>query len=90
MYFEKDFLYHVYNRSNDKVFYTRENYLFFLRKVNALLKPNCEILAWCLMPNQFHFLILATSKSEESINEMENYEFSSYIDFIGKRNEQNY
>jgi len=69
MHFEKDSIYHVYNRSNEQTFFTRENYLFFLKKVNTLLKPNCEILCWCLMPNHFHFLIQATDKSVENIGE---------------------
>ncbi len=65
MHFEKDHLYHIYNRSNEEVFFTKENYLFFLRKVNDLIKPFCEILAWCLMPNHFHFLIQATEQGEK-------------------------
>jgi len=69
MHFEKDFIYHVFNRSNEKTFFTDENYLFFLRKVNVLIKPCCEILCWCLMPNHFHFLIKATDKTVENINE---------------------
>jgi len=69
MHFEKDFIYHVFNRSNEKTFFTDENYLFFLRKVNVLLRPYCEILCWCLMPNHFHLLIKATDKTVENINE---------------------
>ncbi len=32
MHFEPNALYHIYNRSNETVFYSRENYLFFLKK----------------------------------------------------------
>ena len=34
MYFEKDTLYHIYNQGNNKqkIFFNRENYLFFLKK----------------------------------------------------------
>ncbi len=69
MHFEEGALYHIYNRSNETVFFDRENYLYFLRKVNLLLKPYCEILAWCIMPNHFHFLIQATTQSEKLIEE---------------------
>ena len=52
-------LLHLYNQGNNQglIFFNRENYLFFLRKVKSHLIPSCDILAWCLMPNHFHFLI---------------------------------
>ena len=65
MNFEIDKIYHVYNRGNNKqrIFFSEENYLFFLRKIRKLLTPNCELLAYCLMPNHFHLLIYATEKT---------------------------
>ena len=33
MHFNADKLYHIYNRSNETVFYNQKNYLFFLSKV---------------------------------------------------------
>jgi len=60
MYFKKDHIYHIYNQGNNrrKIFFERENYLFFLKKVKLYLSPYCDILAWCLMPNHFHFMVL--------------------------------
>ena len=69
MHFEQGNIYHVYNRSNETVFFSEENYMFFLNKVRRFIYPNCDILAWCLMPNHFHFLIYANSKSIESTKE---------------------
>ena len=69
MYFEKDKIYHIYNRSNEKLFYSRNNYIFFVKKMKKLLFPICDILSWCLMPNHFHLLIQANEKSVENINE---------------------
>ena len=66
MHFESEEAYHIYNRSNELVFFDRKNYLFFLGKVRKLLFPVCDILAWCLMPNHFHFMIVANTKSIES------------------------
>jgi putative transposase len=59
-------IYHVYNRGNikQKVFYERKNYLFFLRKMETHLKPYCHILAWCLMPNHFHWLVKVKQHNE--------------------------
>ena len=65
MTFHEDNLYHVYNRGNNRqrLYFSRANYLFFLHKIRAYIRPHCEILAYCLMPNHFHFLILATEST---------------------------
>ncbi|PRZ00718.1 hypothetical protein [Marinilabilia salmonicolor] len=56
---EEGKLYHIYNQGNNrqKVFMNRANYLFFLKKVRNHIVPHAYILAWCLMPNHFHFMI---------------------------------
>jgi REP element-mobilizing transposase RayT len=58
-------IYHIYNRGNNQqaIFFNQENYFYFLRKCHKYLKPVSEILAWCLMPNHFHFLLEVTDKS---------------------------
>ncbi len=71
MFFEENASYHIFNRSNETLFYTRENYLYFLKKVKRLIFPYCNILAWCLMPNHFHLLVQATRES--TINADENH-----------------
>ncbi len=60
MHFVKGYLYHIYNQGNNqqKIFFNRENYLFFLRKINTHILPYTDILAWCLMPNHFHLMVL--------------------------------
>lgn len=62
--------YHVYNRGVNRgvVFFERENYLFFLRKLRQLVvcesqtdmqqsRPAADIIAYCLMPNHYHLLV---------------------------------
>jgi putative transposase len=57
--------YHLYNRDVDRqeVFFERENYLFFLRRLRRhLVGQTSEVLetsiiAYCLMPDQFHLLV---------------------------------
>lgn len=50
--------YPIYNRGNNrqKIFFSRENYLYFLEKAKNHLIEHLEILAYSLMPNHFHFL----------------------------------
>lgn len=72
MQFNPGEIYHIYNRGNNKqtIFFKEENYLYFLEKIRKYIYPNCDILAWCLMPNHFHFLIYANDKSCELIKEI--------------------
>jgi putative transposase len=59
MLFEKENLYHIYNQGNNrqKIFFNKENYLFFLTKIQIYILPYADILAWCLMPNHFHLMV---------------------------------
>lgn len=59
--------YHIYNRGNNReeIFFSKRNYFYFLQKTNEFLKPNCHILAWCLMPNHFHFLVYTNYRGAE-------------------------
>jgi len=64
--FEKGYLYHVYNQGNNrqKIFFKRDNYLFFLSKIHNCILPFADVLAWCLMPNHFHLMILINEESQ--------------------------
>jgi putative transposase len=55
-----DRFYHIYNRGNDRqsIFFDRENYLYFLRLTREhIVESDIDILAYCLMPNHYHFLV---------------------------------
>ena len=64
--FEPGIFYHVFNRGNNKenLFVEEKNYSFFLGKVAQHLLPICNIYAYCLMRNHFHFIIEIKSYDE--------------------------
>jgi putative transposase len=59
MHFESGGIYHIYNQGNNrqKIFFSRENYMYFVQKIEYYVKPYGNILAWCLMPNHFHLMM---------------------------------
>ena len=65
MNFEKGYIYHIYNQGNNrqKIFFKQENYIFFLRKIHTHILPYADVLAWCLMPNHFHFMVYVKHES---------------------------
>lgn len=65
MNFTEGNLFHIYNEGNNRqtIFFNNENYFYFLGKVRKYISPNCDLLAYCLIPNQFNFLIRADSRT---------------------------
>jgi REP element-mobilizing transposase RayT len=65
MHIEANQLYHIYNQGNnrEKIFYTEKDYTLFMDYFKKSVHLFCKTLAWCLMPNHFHFLIYATEQS---------------------------
>lgn len=85
-------LYHIYNRGNNKepIFYSDENFIFFLKKMRRHLTKHSHNLAYCLMPNHFHWLILVDEDSknnlkEHPLNQQISTLLSSYTQAINKR-----
>jgi len=76
-------IYHVYNRGNNRkaIFLEPENYPYFLTGIKRYIIPCCDLIAWCLMPNHFHFLIHANSSSVSIIKDgsFERQQFSQGI-----------
>ncbi len=94
--------YHIYNRGNNKeqLFYSPENYEFFLFKYRQHCFHVFETYAFCLMNNHFHLLISVRSKEgQEKLYESGNLKtkklrspskhlsnfFSSYTQSINKQ-----
>ncbi len=57
--------YHIYNQGNNQetICYEHKDYIEFLNLFRKFVSPTCKVLAYCLMPNHFHFLIYATDYS---------------------------
>ena len=53
-------IYHVYNHSvaHEQVFRESADYHYFLRKIRSELLPYADLLAYCLMPTHFHFMLI--------------------------------
>ena len=71
MDFAEGHIYHVYNRGNNSqtVFFTHENYLFFLEKLRKYILQHADVLAWCLMPNHFHLMIAVKQVEVEIVEQ---------------------
>lgn len=65
----QDFIYHVYNQANNKerIFLDDEDYVYFLGRARRWIAESADILAYCVMPNHFHFLVHMNSKSVEMV-----------------------
>ena len=57
MQFYENQLFHIYNQGNNKrqIFFSDDNYLFFLWKMRTYLLPFGDLITWCLMPNHYHW-----------------------------------
>jgi putative transposase len=56
--------YHIYNHAvgSENLFREKKNYRFFLNKLIPRISPFADVLAYCLMPNHFHFIIRIKEK----------------------------
>src|ERR1700722_9866030 len=64
-----DFVYHVVNRANGraKLFRNEADYLAFYRVVEqAYARHPTRLLAWCVMPNHWHFIVWPQKDDELS------------------------
>jgi len=68
--FAKEQYYHIFNRgvNRENIFYQNVNYIYLLNKIKKYAHSNkIDIIAYCLMPNHYHFLLY--QKSEKPISD---------------------
>jgi putative transposase len=58
MKFQPHNTYHVYNQGNNQqqLFFTHYDYVKFLELYESYIHPFVDTVAWCLIPNHFHFM----------------------------------
>ena len=84
--FIADNFYHVYNRGNNKqsIFFEQENYLYFLQQFRKYVSDSSvKTIAYCLIPNHYHFLLQVMSEGHLS-RDMKNF-LISYVKAINTR-----
>lgn len=86
MELETNKYYHLYNRSNNHelLFRNKDNYLYFLIKYRKYISPFVDTLAYCLMPDHFHFSVYVKSKDSILIKKSIGLLLSSYTKAINK------
>jgi REP element-mobilizing transposase RayT len=69
---EEGYFYHIYNRGNnsEKIFFSEENYAYFLKLLTKYIFPIADIYAYCLLNNHFHILVRIKEKNEIEINKL--------------------
>lgn len=83
--FYKGSYYHIYNRgaNRESIFRSNENYLFLLRRFGeALAGKSIAVIAYCLMPNHYHFLL--RQDGETIISDLMQETFNSYSKAFNK------
>lgn len=62
--------YHLFNRGANRkaIFYNDKNYYYFLQLLSEHLLDSIDILAYCLLPNHFHFIIRTKDYSTEEVS----------------------
>ena len=88
MEFYPDQLFHIYNQGNNRqqIFFSEENYHFFLWKMRAYLLPFGDLIAWCLMPNHFHWQLLVREVAIKRKELRENADRTEYQRRLKKYN----
>ena len=63
-----DLTYHIFNHANgnENIFRNDENFRFFLEKFKIHIHSVASVIAYCLLPNHFHFMVKIRSEKELS------------------------
>ena len=78
--------YHIYNRGNNRepIFFSDENYRYFLKGYAEYISPVADTFAYCLLPNHFHFLVQIKEQQEELSGALASQHFSNFFNSYTK------
>ena len=85
--FIKNSFHHVYNRGVNKenIFFEKDDYFYFLNKIHLNKKKySIKFLAYCLMPNHFHFFVMQET-DEFTISDFMSSLLNSYTKHINNK-----
>ena len=84
--FLKNHFYHIFNRgcNKEKIFFRPENYTYLLQKMeDTCEKYGANIIAYCLMPNHYHFL--AQQTGDKPLSNWLQTIFNGYAQAVNKQ-----
>jgi len=84
--FSQGYYYHIYNRSirDEKLFFDINNYEYSLKLVKRYsVRFEIMIIAYCLMPNHYHFLV--QQRSNFPISSFVGSVFNAYVQALNKQ-----
>jgi putative transposase len=83
--FTKGLYYHIYNRGagQQPIFFNTANYEYLLRLVQRYSpKYGAKIIAYCWMPNHYHFLL--RQETDEPLSKFINVLFNAYVQAVNQ------
>ena len=84
--FAPDQYYHIFNRGagREQIFFNPDNYYHCLRLMRKYsLKYKVTFIAYCLMPNHYHFLI--RQETDQPLSKFFNVLFNAYVQAINQQ-----
>ncbi|MCF7920251.1 MAG: transposase [Candidatus Cloacimonetes bacterium] len=89
MIYEPGNYYHLINRgcNRESIFNCQADYMELINRIKVSdYKSYVNIIAWCLMPNHYHFLV--QQNSDKPASRWIRYIFNGYSQFFNQKNER--
>lgn len=83
--------YHIYNRglNHQKVFFREKDYHLFLERFTYFLVDYCDLYAYCLLPNHYHFVLRVNDENGDKFSRQIGSFIVSYTNKVNLRKDRN-